>query len=175
MEGGPTSRGTSPLGALFGTAPPPSSSQNHSPAGSYTADLPPDAFLSVGNDPGYDSFSDSESVAESLSNAASRLVVRPLPPSQIAIFTFRSFEMATSRLSDPLRSSSTRSPQSRVLSHWMNHMRMLLSMHCILGLRSRLATAVTPEVRASATIGHAHILKYGLLAIQGHHPYHLML
>ena len=50
-------------------------SQTHSPAGSWTGELPPDSFLAPGNDPGYDSLSDAESVAENLSNAASRLVV----------------------------------------------------------------------------------------------------
>ncbi|CCA66394.1 hypothetical protein PIIN_00080 [Serendipita indica DSM 11827] len=50
-------------------------SQTHSPSGSWTGDLPPDTFLAPGNDPGYDSLSDTESVAENLSNAASRLVI----------------------------------------------------------------------------------------------------
>jgi hypothetical protein len=93
--------------------------------------------------------------------------------SEITILTVCSFGMATSRLSDPLRSSSTRSLQSHVPSHWMSHMRMLLSMHCILGLRSLFATAVIPEVQASATIDRVHIPKCALLATQGHHPYHL--
>jgi hypothetical protein len=64
----------SPSVGLFGGAPLPSS-HPHSPAGSYTAELPADAFLNPNNDIPYDSFSDSESVAENLSNAASRLVV----------------------------------------------------------------------------------------------------
>jgi hypothetical protein len=66
-----TSRGGSPnlLGPL---APIPGT---HSPSGSWTGELPPEQFLSAGNDAGYESLSDTESVAENLSNATSRLVV----------------------------------------------------------------------------------------------------
>lgn len=73
----------SPSSGLFGGVPLPSSSQNHSPSGSYTAELPADAFLSPNAGLDYDSHSDSESVAENLSNAASRLVVSTSLSSQI--------------------------------------------------------------------------------------------
>jgi hypothetical protein len=77
-EGASNPNTGSPSGGLYGGGPLPSS-HPHSPAGSYTTELPADTFLNPNNDIAHEGFSDSESVAENLSNAASRLVVSHFP------------------------------------------------------------------------------------------------